>query len=155
MFGLWTLLNATNYFEIQGESSDEQFHFIPHPAQVVAIFRMLGLGYSSSAATSSADLDLDLDLGVDLGLAKNLVQIGTGEGKSVTLAITASTLALFGMHTYCVCYSSYLSQRDYSAFEALFQRLQLVQRVNYGTFNKICESMLNRNGDLRKKVGWR
>lgn len=131
------MLNATSYFEIQAESSDEQFHFIPHPAQVVAIFRMLGLGYDST---------------VDLGLAKNLVQIGTGEGKSVTLAITACTLALFGMDIYCVCYSSYLSKRDYSAFEVLFQRLQLVERINYGTFNKICESALNRNGDLRKKV---
>jgi len=99
---------------------------------------MLGFGYSSNS---------------HVGLAKNLVQIGTGEGKSVTLAITGSTLALFGMDVYCVCYSSYLSQRDYNAFEMLFQKLALVKHINYGTFNKICETVLNRNGDLRKKVG--
>ncbi len=131
---MWTLLNATNYFDLHSDS--EQFHFIPHPAQVVAIFRMLGLGYTSA----------------NTGLAKNLVQVGTGEGKSVTLAITAATLALFGMDAFCVCYSDYLSRRDYKAFESLFTRLGLLDRVNYGTFNKICEDVLNKNGDVRSRV---
>lgn len=126
-------MNSTNYFDL--ESEGEQFHFIPHPAQIVAIFRMLGIGYNTES-----------------GLSKNLVQIGTGEGKSVTLAITASTLALFGMDTYCVCYSDYLSKRDYNTFEALFAKLELLDHVNYGTFNKICEDVLNRSGDLRKQV---
>lgn len=86
------------------------------------------------------------------GLSKNLVQIGTGEGKSVTLAITAAALAIFGMDTFCVCYSDYLSKRDYNAFEALFAKLEILERVNYGTFNKICETVLNKNGDVRGRI---
>ncbi len=97
---------------------------------------MLGLGYTTKKT----------------GLARNLVQVGTGEGKSVTLAITAVTLALFGMETFCVCYSDYLSNRDYKAFEILFSELKLLDKINYGTFNKICEDVLNRNGNVRSRV---
>lgn len=50
-------------------------------------------------------------------LRNNLVEIGTGEGKSVTLAAISSILALLGFEVYCACYSEYLSQRDLNAFK--------------------------------------
>jgi hypothetical protein len=40
-----------------------------------------------------------------LGLRNNLMQIGTGEGKSVVLAMTSSILALYGYKVSCACYS--------------------------------------------------
>jgi hypothetical protein len=62
----------------------------PHAAQVIAIFRMLGLGTYREE------------------LKNNLVQVGTGEGKSVILAIVAAVFALLGFEVYIACYSKYL-----------------------------------------------
>lgn len=39
----------------------------------------------------------------------NFVQIKTGEGKSVTLAIVSMIFALWGFDISCACYSTYLS----------------------------------------------
>lgn len=51
------------------------------------------------------------------------MQIKTGEGKSVILASMSILLALMGHKVDCVCYSSYLSQRDYEDFEPIFREL--------------------------------
>jgi preprotein translocase subunit SecA len=49
--------------------------------------------------------------------------VPTGEGKSVVLAVSAATLALYGYYVDCVCYSDNLSSRDESAFKRLFEQL--------------------------------
>ncbi len=41
-----------------------------------------------------------------------LIEILTGEGKSVILGILSIFLALIGYDLYVVCYSKYLSERD-------------------------------------------
>lgn len=41
---LWTLMNSSEYFEM-GDNDIKSFLFKPHPAQIVSIFRMLGIGY--------------------------------------------------------------------------------------------------------------
>ena len=53
----------------------------------------------------------------------NLVQILTGEGKSITLACVSIIFALYGYDISCACYSDYLSQRDYMDFKDLFKIL--------------------------------
>jgi hypothetical protein len=68
------------------------------------------------------------------------------------LGVTAAALALLGFDVNCVCYSDYLSKRDYTAFKLLFDKLNLAENIHYGTFNKICEESLNEQGDLRKQV---
>ena len=85
-------------------------------------------------------------------LQNNLVQIGTGEGKSITLGATAAILALVGADVHCACYSEYLSERDYRAFLPLFDALGVSEYIHYGTFNKLCESVINENGNIRDKV---
>ena len=148
IFALWTLLNSGQYFQLQADK--KQFLFLPHPAQIVSIFRMLGLGYEVTTLRK-----LKEKFGIshkDLSLKKNLVQIGTGEGKSVTLAVTAVVLSLLGYDVYCVCYSDYLSKRDYNSFKQLFDKLDLNNYIHYGTFNKICEEEINKDGDIRKSV---
>lgn len=45
-----------------------------------------------------------------------MVQVSTGEGKSVILGILSTYLALIGFNVYEACYSSYLSERDYKDF---------------------------------------
>ncbi|ETO32257.1 hypothetical protein RFI_04860, partial [Reticulomyxa filosa] len=68
IFALWTLQNAQFFFDAKGVGDQETYLLQPHPAQVISIFRVLGIDESKS------------------GLVNNLVQIGTGEGKSVILA---------------------------------------------------------------------
>jgi hypothetical protein len=65
---------------------------------------LLGIGYE----TSFLNLAKELTKGYfsSANLINNMVQIGTGEGKSVTLAITSIILALLGIDVYCACYSS-------------------------------------------------
>jgi len=146
IFALWTFLNSKSYF-----SNETDYLFLPHPAQVVSIFRMLGIGNTVNTSSSSKRHSLD-DGGAGLTLKNNLVQIGTGEGKSVTLAVAATVLGLLGFDVYCVCYSEYLSKRDFEAFKSLFDCLSLVENIRYGTFNRICEDVINKNGDIRKIV---
>ena len=53
-------------------------------------------------------------------MVDNFVQIKTGEGKSVTLAVVSIIFALYGFEVNCACYSKYLSERDYNDFLKLF-----------------------------------
>lgn len=53
-------------------------------------------------------------------LHNHVVEIPTGEGKSIVLGVTAIILSYFGFYVDCVCYSKYLSSRDYEEFEPLF-----------------------------------
>ncbi|CAF2540249.1 unnamed protein product [Rotaria sp. Silwood2] len=134
IFALWTLQNAHYYFEATEVNNRNSYLFQPHAAQVISIFRMLGIGDSKEE------------------LSNNLVQIGTGEGKSITLGATASILALLGFDVSCACYSEYLSQRDYTAFLSLFDSLGVLNHIHYGTFNRLCEYIINENGDIRQVV---
>ena len=73
-------------------------------------------------------------------LQNNLVQIGTGEGKSLILAVTSCILALLGVSVTCACYSEYLSNRDYEDFLPIFEALDVTKHIHYSTFNKIFEN---------------
>jgi hypothetical protein len=134
VLALWTLKNADHYFDAEGMDDKNSYLLQPHAAQVISIFRMLGIDDSNPS------------------LKNNLVQIGTGEGKSVTLAATAATLALLGFDVSCACYSDYLSGRDYNEFLWLFDLLDVSDRIHYGTFNKLCESVINEKGNIRDIV---
>ncbi|CAF2542951.1 unnamed protein product [Rotaria sp. Silwood2] len=134
IFALWTLKNADLYFEAVDTEDKNNYLLQPHAAQVISVFRMVGIGDKNEELTN------------------NLVEIGTGEGKSVTLGVTASILALLGFDVCCACYSQYLSQRDYTAFLPLFDLLDLLNYIHYGTFNKLCEDTINENGDIRQIV---
>jgi SecA DEAD-like domain len=115
----------------------------PHPAQVVSIMRILGVGYKkeqggflSSVKQGWKDVFGDEDERV---INDNLVQIKTGEGKSVTLAVVSMVFALHGFNVRCACYSKYLSERDFKSFAKMFEVLGLTDSISYGTFNEICE----------------
>jgi hypothetical protein len=76
-------------------------------------------------------------------LINNLVQIGTGEGKSVTLAISCAIFALIKVEVFCACYSQQLSIRDYNQFFNLFKALGVEENIHYGTFETLCEHVIN------------
>jgi hypothetical protein len=67
----------------------------------------------------------------------------------VTLAGLATVLALLGFDVDCVCYSTYLSERDHNDFANLFVAFGVDKRVHYGNFNKLAENMLNGKGNIR------
>ncbi len=53
-------------------------------------------------------------------LNNQLMQIRTGEGKSMILGAAAVVFALLGFRVRTVCYSEYLSDRDFRLFEDVF-----------------------------------
>jgi len=50
----------------------------------------------------------------------------------------------------CVCYSSYLSERDNADFKSVFDLFGVSAMVKYGTFQQLCERLLNSDGNVRE-----
>jgi hypothetical protein len=138
VFSYWTLekwfsRDVIKETEVdESDSSHREELLQPHAAQIVGIFRLLGIDCHS--------------------ISHHLAQISTGEGKSVTLAGTAIILALTGTSVDCVCYSEYLIQRDSREFLSLFKAFGVSKSIKYVTFNNLCESVINRSTDLRETV---
>ncbi|EAR95155.1 helicase carboxy-terminal domain protein (macronuclear) [Tetrahymena thermophila SB210] len=139
IFCCWTCINSKYYFESIDQSYENKQSFLlkPHPSQIVAIFRLLGIGYSKN---------------YDEIQCNSLAQVLTGEGKSVVLAALACFYSLCGFSVKCACYSNQLSVRDYQEFLLLFEKLKIKDLIQYGTFNKVCEEILNQRGDIREQV---
>ena len=158
LFTIWTLINVQQFNEVRGIDKDELCLLKPHVGQILAIFRMLGIGYDKSDNETNKKTSLSLfeacnnEFNSDKHLYSNLIQVGTGEGKSVIVAITACVLALFGADVSCTCYSDYLIARDKQEFAELFDALSVTNCIHYGTFNQLCELMLNDKCNLREKV---
>jgi hypothetical protein len=144
LFAYWTLCNSTHYFDNVGQAAgkaadDSSWMYLkqPHAGQIISIFRMFGI---------------DCSVGSEQELQNHFVQIGTGEGKSVVLAITSCIFALLGKHVHCACYSAYLYKRDQAEFRELYEAFDVSNFIKYGTFQDLCESYLNRRGDIRDSV---
>ncbi|CAF3671837.1 unnamed protein product [Rotaria socialis] len=150
IFAVWTLKNTQHYNTLRGIETAQSYLLIPHVGQVITVFRLLGIGYESHAAIEFGSTSFTGTVGSSL--INNLVQIGTGEGKSVVLAITACVFALIGVDVNCSCYSEVLSTRDKKDFISVFQALGIEDRIEYGTFNKLCEQLLNEKCNIREKV---
>ena len=118
---------------------------------MVALFRLFGLDCDCAQPPAiAAGPGPGQPAGrTEFGLEKNLVQIGTGEGKSVTLAVAACIFALMGVEVSLACYSEYLCSRDHAAFTFLFQALGVDSLVRYGTFQTLCEREINKAGQIR------
>eukprot|EP01038_Epipyxis_sp_PR26KG_P010155 gene10155-13661_t len=134
-----------------------EFYKKPHPVQVVAIFQMLGLNGNTTVARNLLRGNTDIPKPVLEFVSKNpltnhLVQVLTGEGKSVVQAITAIIFAMFGYKVNCACYSSLLTRRDYDSFSPLFKLLGVEKQIYYDTFNNLCESIIKEDGDVREMV---
>lgn len=130
MFALWTLMNSEHYQkaeDMDGPKDDLQGYLLqPHVAQILSILRIIGVGYSSQYNEGAQfNKNWDKVFGSSSDVRNNLVQIKTGEGKSVTLAVVSMIFALNGFEVKCACYSKYLSMRDYESFEPMFKALGL------------------------------
>jgi len=227
VFAYWTLDHYQKSAILSEESSSKNYLLQPHAAQVIGIFRLLGIendectlhkdfcesdakrlpvpvetslppsppppekglflkeehnfkaddstdalltthnstGIEKSLDSSGLLVDTDMvEMPVDktcsnsllkplpISLPNHLVEILTGEGKSVTLAVTACVLALLGFDVSCACYSEYLSKRDYDSFQPVFKAFDIHEHISYGTFNRLCEDFINLQGDVRDIV---
>ncbi|CAF4906712.1 unnamed protein product [Rotaria sp. Silwood1] len=147
---IWTLKNTQHYNAMRGIDEAHTYLLMPHVGQIIAIFRLLGLGYEKNEKISVVKIPYKKI--ISDALVNNLVEVGTGEGKSVVLAITACVFALTGVDVNCSCYSEVLSSRDKNDFISVFRTLGIEDRIEYGTFNKLCEQLLNEQCNIREKV---
>eukprot|EP00438_Fugacium_kawagutii_P014001 Skav204076 [mRNA] locus=scaffold3129:45846:49322:+ [translate_table: standard] len=94
----------------------------PHSIQILTLLSLTGYGNKRTH------------------LENHVMQIRTGEGKSIALGGGAALLGLLGFRVRCVCYSKYLSQRDEKAFSNLFFELGLQnsgsERIVYSTITE-------------------
>ncbi|CAF1621850.1 unnamed protein product [Rotaria sp. Silwood1] len=150
IFAVWTLQNTKHYNTMRGIEAAQSYLLMPHVGQVIAIFRLLGIGYENYKKIIGHKVPFTRKISDDL--INNLVQVGTGEGKSVVMAITACVFALTGVDVNCSCYSEVLSARDKNDFASVFRALGIEERIEYGTFNKLCEQLLNEQCNVREKV---
>lgn len=130
IFALWTLMNSDHYLKAEemdaSQTNLKGYLLQPHVAQILSILRILGVGYASQYTNDpkfKKNWENVFDKKSDI--RNNLVQIKTGEGKSVTLAVVSMIFALNGFEVNCACYSKYLSMRDYESFAPMFLALGL------------------------------
>lgn len=122
---------------------------LPHAVQVLALFRLLRLDCPATWFQQFVSKKTGISL-TKLELKNHLIQIGTGEGKSIVLGILAIFLARFGYCVDCVCYSKYLSERDYAFFEKIFKNLDVAHKISYSTFAQLASRNINESGDVRE-----
>ena len=130
-----TIAGICAVWSLAGLSPDEDSVSIirPHCCQILSILVLLGLHD-----------------GAEISPEGHLIQVKTGQGKSVLLGVLATLLAVKDFDVDCVCYSKYLSSRDEASFAAVFDAFKVRDRVNYDTFNGLAEASINAKGDVRK-----
>ena len=80
----------------------------------------------------------------------HLMQVRTGEGKSIILGATATLLGLLGFRVHCVCFSEYLSDRDSKLFADTFRAFSVTKRIKYSTINEYTEAVArDAHGSIR------
>jgi len=103
----------------------------PHPIQVLCFFRLLDVSTSGEYYSQ-------------------LIEVLTGEGKSVVLGVVATFFGLLNYEVHSICYSEYLSTRDYADFLDVFEAFGLAKDIHYSTISDMCENILNEEGNVRE-----
>ncbi|CAL5985694.1 Kinase [Hexamita inflata] len=132
IFAYWTRSNLSNQSQtdqVTGQINQCVKFFQPHPAQVIAIFCLLGI----------TDQNM---------LSNQFLQINPGEGKSTAIAITSIVLSILGYNVYCAHLSQQNSQKDYDNFSCLFKAFNVENRINYGTIDQVCEKLVKNDTQI-------
>ena len=137
VFSLLTVVKSgASYNRIEeatGSSTlGEKLLMKPHNIQVLSLLLMLGCGNSGQTS-----------------LENQLMQIRTGEGKSMILGAASVMFALLGFRVRTVCYSEYLSDRDFRLFEDVFDRFGLCNYITYSKIMSFAEDATSAKGDIR------
>ncbi|KAL4466765.1 hypothetical protein ABPG74_010362 [Tetrahymena malaccensis] len=131
-----------------GEQNNEKKNIFkkPHHAQIISIIILLDIHKEVGFWQGLKNLITPSN---QLELENKLIEILTGEGKSLTLGFCSLMLALLGCEVDVVCYSSYLSQRDHNAFKSLFDRFEVSNKINYYDFKQLSENYLKKYSNVR------
>ena len=132
IFALWSLTNSE--LEFISKTQDLDYFKKPHPVQMISIFMLLSFNKPSKH------------------FENQLIEIRTGEGKSITLGVCAIIFALMGYQADVVCYSKILSSRDENDFRNLFDQFGVTSRIKYYTIDNLCENIINEGEKLRDTV---
>ncbi|VEU39668.1 unnamed protein product [Pseudo-nitzschia multistriata] len=138
VFALFTVLKSGgSYNRFEQDANDcaikaNMLLMKPHNIQVLTLLCMFGCGVSKSNALKS-----------------QLMQIRTGEGKSIILGAAAVILGLFGFRVRCICYSEYLSNRDYDLFRDIFDHFNLLSSIKYSKITTLSEETTASKGNIR------
>ena len=134
VFTVFTVLKSgASYNRLESTAnSGEKLLMKPHNIQVLTLLTLFGCGSSSQT-----------------GLDSQLMQIRTGEGKSMILGAAAVVIALLGFRVRCVCYSEYLSGRDFSLFQDVFDIFSVTEFVKYCKITTLSEDNTAAKGDIR------
>merc|ERR1712196_417334 len=130
-----TSSNSSNYsIESQGGAGSiaKDILLTPHNVQVLTIFKLLRVAEPISH------------------LQNQLMQIRTGEGKSIILGALATIFGLLGFRVRCVCYSEYLSSRDYNDFQEVFQAFSCDDSITYSKIPNFSEDLVAEKGNIRQ-----
>lgn len=136
IFAIFTVSKSGASFHrinIASADSGSKILMKPHCIQVLTLLCMFGCGDPSG-----------------LSLDNQVMQIRTGEGKSLIIGAAAVVLGLFGFQVRCVCYSEYLSNRDYDLFQDLFAHFQLTDEIKHSKITTLSEESTLEKGDIRK-----
>ncbi len=137
VFAVFTVLKSgASYNRLESTSGDASDKLLmkPHNIQVLTLLSLFGCGASNSNSS---------------GLDSQLMQIRTGEGKSMILGAAAVMLALLGFRARCVCYSEYLSARDFNLFRDVFDRFNVTEFIKYSKITTLSEDTTATKGDIR------
>lgn len=116
-----------------GNAFDEMdIVFKPRNIQVLSILRLLGLGER------------------DGKIRNHVMEIRTGEGKSMILGTLSVFLALLGFIVRCVCYSEHLSERGRQLFSDTFRLFQVNDRIVYIKITQMSEDSIGKHGDIQQ-----
>ena len=131
IFAVWSLTGSRLDLISKCSTDRDDLFKKPHPVQVISIFMLI----SSK-------------------IENKLIQIKTGEGKSITLGVCSIIFALLGYETDVVCYSNILSKRDEKAFNEIFKLFKVDSKIHYNTIYQLCENIISNNGtfDIRESV---
>lgn len=142
IFSYWTVSFAESFLHAKSDGQDTEKEKLylkrPHMGQILALFRLFGIDKTVSDAAKAKLLEEHVE--------SHFVQVPTGEGKSIILAVTACMLALLGYTVNCACYSEYLSERDYKAFSYLFTAFRVEEYIVYDNFQRLSNRLLKEEG---------
>ncbi|KAL4481677.1 hypothetical protein ABPG74_007766 [Tetrahymena malaccensis] len=117
----------------------------PHYTQIISIIMLLGIHKETGFWQGVSRYFVNKN-----EFKNQLIEILTGEGKSIALGFCSITLALLGCEVDVVCYSSYLSKRDNNDFRKLFEIFGVSEKIDYGTFRDQANKFLNQDLDVRQ-----
>jgi hypothetical protein len=145
---VWTITTSGKEFWQSGRKRETLLRL--HNVQVIGLIRLLKLSEEESNifVTVAGRLTGGL-VGRKLMAEGHMIQVGTGEGKSILLGVLSCFLAMTGIHVRCACYSQRLSCRDYFDFQPLFKKFNVESLIRYSTIDELAEECINEKGDIR------